>query len=120
MKLDSIKLRKLREKSKLSQSDLAIQLDLSQTTICDWEKRDSDVKLEYILKLSDVLQSDISELTKDGTNLNIRHDVNSKVNNSSMLQINTESYLLQKDLINSLKKQVAFLEEEIIRLKTGN
>jgi DNA-binding transcriptional regulator YiaG len=39
MILDSIKLRKAREKSKLSQSELGLLINVSQTTIWEWKKK---------------------------------------------------------------------------------
>lgn len=120
MIIDSTKLKKLREKRKFSQLELANHLDLSQATIWEWEKKDQNIKLEHLLKLAEVLETDISELTKDGTTININNQSNNKVSSNSMMgfEINIESYQLQKDLIDNLKKQVSYLENEVDRLKS--
>ncbi len=53
MVLDSTKIKKARGRAKLSQTDLGFLIDVSQTTIWEWEQKDHDVKLDYILAISE-------------------------------------------------------------------
>lgn len=55
MILNSTNLRKYRDIKRLSQEDVAVSLGVSQATISEWEKRDTNVKLEHILNLSKYL-----------------------------------------------------------------
>jgi transcriptional regulator with XRE-family HTH domain len=120
MIIDSAKLKKLRESKKMSQAELAEMLQLSQATLWEWEKEDRNVKLEHLLKLEQVLLTDIREFIKGENVFSINNQTNNKAVNSSIIgtEVNLESYELQKDLIALLKKQVSFLEHEIKRLKS--
>jgi transcriptional regulator with XRE-family HTH domain len=48
MILDSTKLRKFRDDKQLTQEEIAFNLGVSQTTISEWEKKDTNVKLEHL------------------------------------------------------------------------
>lgn len=119
MILDSAKLKKARERAKLSQTDLGFLIDVSQTTIWEWEQKDHDVKLDYILAISEKLDLDLQDLLKDGTTINIQHNHNNKVSNNSALGMNItiESYQLQQELIQVLKHNIELLREENAKLK---
>lgn len=119
MILDSAKLKKARERAKLSQTDLGFLIDVSQTTIWEWEQKDHDVKLDYILAISEKLDLDLQDLLKDGTTINIQHNRNNKVSNNSALGMNItiESYQLQQELIQVLKHNIELLREENAKLK---
>lgn len=119
MILDSAKLKKARERAKLSQTDLGFLIDVSQTTIWEWEQKDHDVKLVYILAISEKLDLDLQDLLKDGTTINIQHNRNNKVSNNSALGMNItiESYQLQQELIQVLKHNIELLREENAKLK---
>lgn len=73
MIVDSTKLRKKREATKLTQLDLAEAIGLSQQRICEWETKDSNVKLEYVMKMCDAMEIELSELAKDGTTIYINN-----------------------------------------------
>lgn len=117
MILNSIKLRKVRENAKLSQLDLALLISVSQTTICEWEKKDHDVKLDYIFDISKKLKIQVEDLLNDGTTL----DILNKKQASGIaegLNVSLEAYHLQQELINSLKQNIDLLKEEIANLRS--
>lgn len=119
MIFDRTKIKKARERAKLSQTDLGFLIDVSQTTIWEWEQKDHDVKLDYILAISEKLDLDLQDLLKDGTTINIQHNHNNKVSNNSALGMNItiESYQLQQELIQVLKHNIELLREENAKLK---
>lgn len=115
MLLDSVKLRKFRETLKLSQSEFADSIEVSQTTICDWEKKDTDIKLEYFIKMTEVFGVDATELSKHGFPININNQNNNKIGNNSVVgfEIKIDAYQLQKEHIDTLKETNEFMKEEV-------
>ncbi|MEI6595867.1 MAG: helix-turn-helix transcriptional regulator [Bacteroidota bacterium] len=97
----SIKLRKLRNQFRLSQQDVANTLELAQSTYFEWEKNDCDIKLEYIILLSDLFKVEIIDIVSDD---------NSGTNKALQILFNkTESkinpvYLLN-DIVDAQKKK---------------
>ncbi len=108
----SIKLRKLRNQFRLSQQDVANTLELAQSTYFEWEKNDCDIKLEYIILLSDLFKVEIIDIVSDD---------NSGANKALQILFNkTESkinpvYLLN-DIVDAQKKNIRFLENEVATL----
>lgn len=108
----SIKLRKLRNQFRLSQQDVANTLELAQSTYFEWEKNDCDIKLEYIILLSDLFKVEIIDIVSDD---------NSGANKALQILFNkTENkinpvYLLN-DIVDAQKKNIRFLENEVATL----
>lgn len=115
MILDSVKLRKFRETQKMSQAEFADSIDVSQTTICEWEKKDTDIKLEYFLKLHEVFGENILELNKSGTYININNKNTNKTESDTILglDIKKDTFQLQKEHIETLKETNEFMREEL-------
>ena len=61
------KLRKIREKNKLSQQEIADQLQISQSTYSQWESDLTTFKVEYLPKLAEIFKIDVTELIPEGT-----------------------------------------------------
>jgi len=61
------KLRKIREKNKLSQQVIADQLQISQSTYSQWESDLTTFKVEYLPKLAEIFKIDVTELIVEGT-----------------------------------------------------
>jgi transcriptional regulator with XRE-family HTH domain len=66
MELDCIKLRKLRDKKKISQLELAEALELSQSSVAKYEKANAQIKFNTLLLLCDFFEVDPKELLVDG------------------------------------------------------
>lgn len=115
MKIDSLKLRKFREKKHLSQAEFAESIGLSQATIWDWEQRDSDVKLEYFAKLIEVYGDEANELSKDGTIININNQHSNKIGNNAIVgfDVKVDAYQIQKEHIDTLKSDNEFFKSNI-------
>jgi len=103
MILDSTKLKKIRESKHLSQAQTAELIGLSQATYWEWEKSDSNVKLENVLKLCNAFNVEIEELAKDNTTINIINNQNHNKDNSQAV-VGFDIKLTQSDLINELKQ----------------
>lgn len=71
MKLDSTKLKKFRAKYQLSQVEFADSLGISQATVCEWERKDTDIKITYYDKLVAIYGTDINDLINNANTINI-------------------------------------------------
>jgi transcriptional regulator with XRE-family HTH domain len=111
MKIDSIKLRKFRDKHRLSQQELAASLGLSQATIWEWEQGDKEIKLEYFAKMLEIYGKEVYELSKDG---NIISFNNHEMNNLSDKEKYAGNNDFNKELIENLKEDNAFFKQSII------
>lgn len=58
-------LRKLRSKTNYSQQDIADLLEIDRNTYANWENEKNDVKSEYIPKLANIFNVEISVLFED-------------------------------------------------------
>lgn len=117
MRIESKKLRKLRDSKRLTQQEVAARLNISQPAYCEWEKTDSDIKLENIIKLSEIFDVELNELAPETTTFKIFNNNNSKNQNNSFIgfEINVEEHY--KELILSLKSQIKLLEDKIQKLE---
>lgn len=115
MLLDSVKLRKLREVLRVSQAEFADSIEVSQTTICEWEKKDTDLKLEYFLKMHEVFGEDVLVLNKSGAQININNQNNNKTENNAIVgfEVKVDAFQLQKEHIETLKETNEFMKEEV-------
>lgn len=98
---------KKREALKLTQPELAEAIGLSQQRICEWETKDSNVKLEHVMKMCEVLQIDVNEISKDATTINILNNNHQSKDQSNPVvgnNINIENNL-HHELITTLKNQ---------------
>lgn len=111
MLLDSIKLRKFRDVLKLSQSEFADCIDVSQATICEWEKKDTDVKLDYFVKMIEVFGPEANELSKNASFININSQKSNKIGDNNIVK--SDIYQLQKEHIDTLKETNEFMKEEV-------
>ena len=108
----STKLRKLRNQFRLSQQDVAHALEVAQSTYFEWEKNDCDIKLEYIILLSDLFQVEIIDIViddKSGTNKALQilfNKIESKINPICLLN----------DIVDAQKKNIKYLENEVANL----
>ena len=69
-------LRRLRAKRKISQQEVADQLGIDRVTYINWENETFDVKSQYIPKLADIFEVEISELFKDNQKIQVNNNIN--------------------------------------------
>lgn len=123
MILNSTNLRKYRDIKRLSQEDVAVSLGVSQATISEWEKRDTNVKLEHILNLSKIFDVGIEELLSEPNSIiNINNQSNNKISSNAVVGFNVHAQIigLQNELIEQLKKQISILEEQLKKQDSKN
>jgi transcriptional regulator with XRE-family HTH domain len=114
-------LRKLRDKRKISQQEIADQLNVAQATVCNWEKDESHFKLDYLPKLAEILQVDPTELLPEGAVVKIFNNTDNKgnsVNGNEFVRIDGE--ILNEKLVKSLEETIALLKEQNQALKEEN
>lgn len=112
------KIRKFRTKSGLSQDNLAHRLGISQPT---YGKIESDAKMpnfEEMLKISEILETNLKEFMPDGYNhLNIETN-NGQANNGSLVHQNSSRMEEILDTcVQMLKAQLAAMQQENAALK---
>lgn len=71
-------LKRLRAKTKLSQQDIADQLNIDRATYINWENETFDIKSQYIPKLADIFDVDLQELFKDDRKIQIVNNIENK------------------------------------------
>ena len=108
------KIRKLREAKKLSQSDLALKLNISQTTLHNIESGEPQ-KIDFLLmdKISRVFDKDLDYFLENNT-------VNNNVKENTG-QISCENFVINNNypefLLEELKNLIATKDEQIVLLK---
>ncbi len=104
-------LRKLRNRTKLSQEEIADRLGIDRKTYANWENEYNDVKSEYIPSLAKIFDVEINELFEEKpsnlvVNQNNTDNKDSSVNNAIVL------VLTDKEAVNQL---VEVLKDKIIK-----
>ena len=120
------KLRKIREKNKLSQQEIADQLQISQSTYSQWESDLTTFKVEYLPKLAEIFKIDVTELIVEGTVVKVMNNQEHKNNEYSVVgfEINMDvrdlyhKLLLSKDeIIQSKNEIIEIRKQEIEKLR---
>ncbi|WP_395054065.1 helix-turn-helix domain-containing protein [Flavobacterium sp.] len=77
-------LRKFRESNTpFGQKEMALQLGVQQNTYCTWESGTSDVKSEYLPKLSEILGVEIKDLfSQDSSKVEITQHISENKDSS--------------------------------------
>ncbi len=118
------KIRSLREMNNLTQTDMAVHMNLSQNGYAKLERGETKLNLEKLQRLADIFEIDITELVNTDKGFNYQYSDNSSSNNyysnsgqeieKLQLIINHKDELLsQKDNeIEALKKLLAMYENQ--------
>jgi len=67
------KLYKLRKDKKLSQEELALELEVSKTALINWENNKSKPSIDNLMKICDFYETDIYSLLEEVSNVNFSH-----------------------------------------------
>jgi len=73
-------LKKLRNRTKLSQQEIADMLNLDRSTYINWENETSDVKSQYIPKLAEIFKVGIEDLFNEEKKIQINNNFENKDN----------------------------------------
>lgn len=107
-------LKRLRNKTKFSQQEIADMLNLDRSTYVNWENETFDVKSQYIPKLAEIFKVDIKDLFEEELkNINITNNTFDNKDNSTGGNIIVFN-LSDKDITEKLSSQ---LEELIKNIK---
>ncbi|MFN9518757.1 MAG: helix-turn-helix transcriptional regulator [Bacteroidota bacterium] len=118
MIIDSIKLKRIRESKKMSQAQIAEAIGFSQSTYWEWEQTDHNVKLENVLKLCEVLNTEITDISKDATTINIINNQNNKKDNSQAV-VGFDIKITQDELMQEIKLLRGDLDKFISAMNTS-
>ena len=109
------KLRELRTNRNLSQMQLAVELDVSQTAYGKWESDQTKPGIDNLLKISEFYETDIYNLLNDkesNHNFNNTYD-NSNVNNA----VETVNYYVSEKLVEQYEARIKDLQDRNQELK---
>jgi len=104
-------LKRLRNKTKFSQQEIADMLNLDRSTYVNWENETSDIKSQYIPKLAEIFKVDIKDLFEEEKTFQISNNTFDNKDNSAGIIIFNIS---DKDIAEKLSSQ---LEELIKNIK---
>ena len=109
------KLYDLRTKKNLKQDQVAYDLDIVQSTYCDWENNVTTPKRENLYKLATYFEVDVKELEEDIYKIKINNKKNAiALVNSPNTEINSTEAILK--IAESLEK-LTLLVEKLIEIK---
>lgn len=117
------KLRKHREKKRLSQKEVAEQIGVSQTTYHNWETDISSFRVEFLSKLAQVFEVAIIELMPDGATVKVTNNQHQKNHDTAIVGFEANmagSHDLYADLLRSKDEIIHLLKEENAQLKDRN
>jgi len=101
-----------------TQEDVAFELEVSQSTYCDWENDVSIPKRNNLIKIANFFNVDIRELEDEIYNVNIRNKKNAiALVNSPNSKINSTEAIIK--IADSLEK-LTLLVEKMIEDKKSN
>lgn len=112
------KLRALRTERNLSQTQVAMELDVSQTAYCKWESDQTKPGIDNLLKISEFYETDIYNLMKDEGYVQVNNN-NDQTNDSGsgMIQNQTNNYNASEKLIEQYEERIKELQERNQELK---
>jgi len=110
------KLYKLRKDKKLSQEELALELQVSKTALIKWESNKSKPSINNLMKICDFYETDIYTLLEDVSNVNFSHatfkGTNYVINpNNSTINFNNSPELIAQFTDNQNKINVLFEQQ---------
>jgi transcriptional regulator with XRE-family HTH domain len=100
----------LRIEKNLKQDQIAYDLDIVQSTYCDWENDVSVPKRDNLKKLADYFSIDVGEFEEEIYNINIQNKKNAiALVNSPHSKINSTEAILK--IADSLEKLTVLMEK---------
>lgn len=103
------KLHKLRQEKKLSQTQVALELDVSQTAYGKWESDQMKPGIDNLLRIANFYETDIYDLLEDKEGNN--NFSNSYDNSSVSNEISTTNYYVSEKLIEQYEIRLKEKEE---------
>ena len=110
-------IKRYREEQKMSQTDLADLIDVSQAVISSWESDHTTPNSNYLPKLAKIFDKEIYDLFPKDDSIKYVHNHDNNENSINAFEIKIDGKTLYDDLVNSQKKLISKLEEENNLLK---
>ena len=122
------RLRKLREKRRLSQQEIADALGISQATYSNWESKCTNIKIEYLPKLIAIYELEWSDFFPECIKSKSLHNqievLNTDIDENNLyiklVQNLEENNLLLKAQNHNHENKIKSLKREISRIKKYN
>lgn len=110
------KLYKLRKDKKLSQEQLALELEVSKTALINWESNKSKPSIDNLMKICDFYETDLHKLLDEVSNVNFSHATFNGSNyvvhpNNSTINFNNSPELIAQIADNHGKINVLFEQQ---------
>lgn len=115
------KLYKLRKDKKLSQEQVALELEVSKTALINWENNKSKPSIDNLMKICDFYETDIYKLLESVTNINFSRAVSNESNyvvdaiNSNFNYKNSPELIAQ--IIENQAKIIALFDQQSTFIK---
>ncbi len=116
--LIGLQLRKLRDKRKLSQQEIADRLGVSQATYWNWENDAAHFKIEHLPKILEILDTDVANILPAEILRKIEIDTTKKTSVNEAAD--SDNYSLLKKLAISYEQTITLLKQENQFLKEEN
>ncbi len=113
-------LRKLRDKRKLSQQQVADHLGIAQSTYWNWESDECHFKMDHLQKLSELFEVDADDILPEGSVVKIVNNKENKDSSVNAFEVRTDEKATNEKLVRSLEEIIALLKEQNIALKEEN
>jgi transcriptional regulator with XRE-family HTH domain len=113
-------LRKLRDKRKLSQQEVADHLGIAQSTYWNWESDECHFKMDHLQKLSELFEVDAADLLPEGAVVKIVNNKENKDNSVNAFEVKMDERAWNEKLIKSLEEIISLLKEQNVALKEEN
>jgi transcriptional regulator with XRE-family HTH domain len=110
MKINTEKVKKIREELKLTQEDVSEKLNMHQTAYSRFEKGETKVDLDKLLNLSKILGCEPLDLISyDNKTVNINHSENSTISGF----VENQYVTVDRETIDKLQKAINLLFEKL-------
>lgn len=109
-----LKLRKNREAKRLSQSEVAYMIGVSQSTYFTWESGEQvNIRMKYVAKIVEVLGIDLSELIPKSATLRIEDDPKIDFTIKEQINFTSNAHLFFEEMTATHRKMITLLEDKI-------
>ncbi|PTT68125.1 MULTISPECIES: helix-turn-helix domain-containing protein [unclassified Chryseobacterium] len=109
------KLRALRTERNLSQTQVAMELDISQTAYCKWESDQTKPGIDNLLKISEFYEKDIYDLVREENGDSIYN--NTLGDASAISKVTTINNYISDKLVEQYEERIKELQERNQELK---
>lgn len=115
----------MRKLKKLSQEQVALELDLSKTALINWENNKSKPSIDNLMKICNFYETDVYSLLEDVTNVNFsnnhfKKNTNIKLNENCLLNSITSSEIFELILKNQMKINILCEQQSKLFDKLSN